>query len=334
MAKFIKSSRRKNYYFISIGILLLIQVIQVYSHHTSTYFNCSDKSKDRDSIHPEVFLKNEEKLKNNEMHKVDGNKDLVTKSLNTSAKISKQVRIDERSNHNEDRWRTFSSTNKKNISNKRNYNEFQYNYDTPLPETQTENRIIFPDDDDKSLELSSRSNMDLCGNAVICENVPNYPIDIIKQQLVEKQHLMNFQTEDAIVGLSNNRFDDTEVQEPLCYTREQIMYPRGALTESNDYKYIVNTQDFVQGVRVEICVNEYSPCRLVDGFASGYKTMCEQKFIYRQLIAVINHDEIGPQYFRIPSSCCCHVKFVGSVWERIGMGHRRNLRNSSESKEK
>lgn len=65
------------------------------------------------------------------------------------------------------------------------------------PEIQTENRIIFPDDD-TSLELDSRSNMDLCGNDVICENVPNYPIDIIEQQLEEKQHLMHFQTEDAV----------------------------------------------------------------------------------------------------------------------------------------
>lgn len=40
--------------------------------------------------------------------------------------------------------------------------------------------------------------MDLCGNDVICENVPNYPIDIIEQQLEEKQHLMHFQTEDAV----------------------------------------------------------------------------------------------------------------------------------------
>ncbi|KAK0172862.1 hypothetical protein PV328_006129 [Microctonus aethiopoides] len=333
MARFIRSSTEKNYYFISIGLLLLIQAIQIYSHQTSTCFNCSDKSKDHHFIHPEVFLKNEEKSRNNEMRKVDGNKDLVTKSLNASAKTSKQVRIDERSSHNEDRWRTFSSTNKKNIPNKQSYNEFQYNSDTPSPETPTENRIVFPDDD-TSLELDSRSNMDLCGNDVICENVPNYPIDIIEQQLEEKQHLMHFQTEDAIVGLSNNRFDDTEEQEPLCYTREQIMYPRGALTESDGYKYIVNTQDFVQGVRIEICVNEDSPCRLVDGFASGYKTMCEQKFIYRQLVAVMNHDEIGPQYFRIPSSCCCHVKFVGSFWERISKGHQRHSRDSSGKLEK
>lgn len=64
------------------------------------------------------------------MRKVNGNKDLVTKSLNTSVKTSKQVRIDERSNHNEEQWRTFSSTNKKNIPNKQSYNEFQYNSDT------------------------------------------------------------------------------------------------------------------------------------------------------------------------------------------------------------
>lgn len=80
--------------------------------------------------------------------------------------------------------------------------------------------------------------------------------------------------------------------------------------------------------------NEYNPCRLVDGFASGYKTMCEQKFIYRQLVAVINQDEIGPQYFRIPSSCCCHVKFVGSFWERISKGHQRHSRDSSGKVEK
>lgn len=58
---------------------------------------------------------------------------------------------------------------------------------------------------------------------------------------------------------------------------------------------------------------------MIDGFAEGYKTICKQKFIYRELAAVGSNGNIVKDQFRFPSSCCCHVKFIGDPTVRLGL---------------
>ena len=50
-------------------------------------------------------------------------------------------------------------------------------------------------------------------------------------------------------------------------------------------------------------------CRMIDDFAEGYVTMCKQKYIYRELLAISEDGEIVRDYIRLPASCCCHVQF-------------------------
>lgn len=52
---------------------------------------------------------------------------------------------------------------------------------------------------------------------------------------------------------------------------------------------------------------ENTACQKIEGFALGYKTMCRQKFIYRQLAAISHKGEIVHDLFPIPASCCCHI---------------------------
>lgn len=58
---------------------------------------------------------------------------------------------------------------------------------------------------------------------------------------------------------------------------------------------------------------------MIDGFAEGYKTICKQKFIYRELAAVGSDGNIVKDQFRFPSSCCCHIKFIGDPAARLGL---------------
>ncbi|KAG8041257.1 hypothetical protein G9C98_002245, partial [Cotesia typhae] len=85
-------------------------------------------------------------------------------------------------------------------------------------------------------------------------------------------------------------------------------YVKHTIKNMEDLKYL----SFVdEGVRIEKCVNENTSCKLIEGFAEGYVTSCKQKFIYRQLAAIRTNGTVGPDWFSFPSSCCCHVKFIG-----------------------
>ncbi|KZC10359.1 Protein spaetzle, partial [Dufourea novaeangliae] len=93
--------------------------------------------------------------------------------------------------------------------------------------------------------------------------------------------------------------------------QELIVFPKSGLTKRNKWMYIVNHKNLTQAVRIETCMEEDKPCRIIEGFAEGYVSKCRQKYIYRQLLAVFPDGSINHESFRFPVSCCCHVEFQG-----------------------
>lgn len=61
-------------------------------------------------------------------------------------------------------------------------------------------------------------------------------------------------------------------------------------------------------------------CSVIGEIAAGYKTVCKQKYIYRELASVLEDGSIVPDSFRFPSSCCCHAVFTGNPFTRMGVG--------------
>lgn len=59
---------------------------------------------------------------------------------------------------------------------------------------------------------------------------------------------------------------------------------------------------------------------MIQDFAEGYKTTCKQKYVYRELAAVNSDGDVIKDSFRFPSSCCCHVRFIGDPQLRLGFG--------------
>ncbi|XP_043525935.1 protein spaetzle-like isoform X1 [Frieseomelitta varia] len=169
--------------------------------------------------------------------------------------------------------------------------------------------IVFPDTNVKSMRMETAPS---CQEQTFCEDVPNYPSNLVKEIISKNPHLKNYKTVDMLETFRSkvdNSFLDTE---SLCASIEQIVIPKTAQNIKNEWLYIVNNEDVVQGVRIEKCLNENSSCKLIDGFAGGYKTICKQKYIYHQLVGLTNNNSLSYESFRFPSSCCCHVKFVGT----------------------
>ncbi|XP_031784890.1 protein spaetzle [Nasonia vitripennis] len=176
-------------------------------------------------------------------------------------------------------------------------------------------KIIFPSDDGDfpTPQFPVRPHSG-CENSTFCENTPNYPKEYLQAALRTNKDLKFFSSDDLVlpdvlVHRVNALPDDDA---PLCEATEKVVYPKVAQSKDKEWLFVVNQEGFSQGVRVETCGKENNACNLIEGFAEGYKTVCKQKYIYRQLVALSTIGQLKPEKFRFPASCCCHIKFTGN----------------------
>lgn len=150
-----------------------------------------------------------------------------------------------------------------------------------------------------------------CHNDTFCSVADNYPAAYVDEVLKKNESLKYLSVVDGMPEELALRSKLNLRDSPLCDTYEEVVYPTVAVNKDNEWMFVVNNQNLQQGVRIERCVQEDVDCNLIDSFATGYKTTCKQKYIYRQLIAVSQGGHIVPMYFKFPASCCCHLKFHG-----------------------
>ncbi|XP_011144008.1 uncharacterized protein LOC105185868 isoform X2 [Harpegnathos saltator] len=196
---------------------------------------------------------------------------------------------------------------------------------------ESENNIIFPDEDILQVRTGDDiANLEYglvptCNEKNFCEKVPYYPTKLVNEILRNNPSLMNYATVDAVETISHRAgLGDDE----LCTSMVSLINPRSAKNINDDWLFIVQSEDsnFTQAVRVEICGNEGTSCKTIDGVNLGYSTTCKQKLIYRQLTAISYQGDIIRDLFPIPASCCCHLindltlqdKSVKSVEETSG----------------
>ncbi|ODN06406.1 Protein spaetzle [Orchesella cincta] len=107
-------------------------------------------------------------------------------------------------------------------------------------------------------------------------------------------------------------------------TVEHTIYPKAAQNRKGKFMYIVNHDEYLQGIRVETCTKERDTCNMFDeqgleGHLPGYTSICKQKYIYKKLLAFTPDGKAMPDTFRLPSCCVCHIrsKFIS---DRINPG--------------
>ncbi|XP_076162189.1 spaetzle domain-containing protein [Ptiloglossa arizonensis] len=148
-----------------------------------------------------------------------------------------------------------------------------------------------------------------CEHKTFCEITPHYPTDMVRDALKKHPHLQFYVNSDEIDIPAQS--EDWPEEEPLCVSTERVVFPKSGITKEQKWKYIVNHENFTQSVRIETCMEEDKPCKVIEGFAEGYVTKCRQKYIHRQLLAVGADGTINSESFRFPASCCCHIEFQG-----------------------
>ncbi|CAK9802358.1 Protein spaetzle [Anthophora quadrimaculata] len=172
---------------------------------------------------------------------------------------------------------------------------------SPHNAMQSDGKIVFPDE---------KRPVPACKGSTFCENVDNYPEDIVTKAIQRNESLKYLAGVDVVSDIVQ-RIDVTD-DVPLCVSTEQVIYPQTAENKDNEWKYVANQDNFKQGIRIEKCRKESHSCTMFGGLAEGYKTSCKQKYVYRQLAAVLEDGTLVPDTFRFPSSCCCHVTFNAS----------------------
>jgi hypothetical protein len=159
-------------------------------------------------------------------------------------------------------------------------------------------------------------------NAEYCETFEKYPTQLIDEVLSKVYTPQKFQevygesTDNSsnVIDLKailqrNGLNSGAPVEEtPLCSSVEHTIYPRVAKNKENKWMYIVNHAEYIQGVRVEKCLDEGQSCFFGDAVPAGYQTACRQKFIYKKLLALTQEGKTSTDTFRLPSCCVCYVK--------------------------
>ncbi|XP_076684837.1 protein spaetzle isoform X2 [Andrena cerasifolii] len=180
-------------------------------------------------------------------------------------------------------------------------------------EMQSDGKIVFPG------EINQKQNHHVpsCEGSTYCVTAENYPEDLVNNAIQRNENLKYLASVDIMPDIAQriDAMDDV----PLCVSTEQVIYPQSGETKDNQWKFIVNQDNFKQGIHVEKCVKEDVSCSTIGATAEGYTTSCKQKYVYRQLASVQANNTIVQDTFRFPSSCCCHVSFTESPHTRLGV---------------
>ncbi|XP_023720815.1 uncharacterized protein LOC111871744 isoform X3 [Cryptotermes secundus] len=135
-----------------------------------------------------------------------------------------------------------------------------------------------------------------------CESADNYPVDYVRRIFQNEANSYIFGSDLMDVNLRIN--PDEEVS--LCPSMEQVVYPKVAQNKDDKWLYIINQETYFQGIRIEKCAKQGS-CTFAENFPNGYTTSCQQKYIYRKLIALGEDGRPVTDSFRLPSCCSCVV---------------------------
>ncbi|XP_003736417.3 protein spaetzle isoform X6 [Drosophila pseudoobscura] len=145
-----------------------------------------------------------------------------------------------------------------------------------------------------------------------CTQVENYPdLSLIKGKL--SQNFSNFfsDPEPVPVDISSRLGPNDEVF--LCRSRRRYLYPKSGLKSDNTWQFIVNNDEFKQGILIEECENEEMPCDYSLSFPQRYKPICKQHYVLRMLASIRNTSgelDVGQESFKIPSCCKCVLKVL------------------------
>lgn len=180
-------------------------------------------------------------------------------------------------------------------------------------------RFVFPND------LEPRIDKTECTPEYpICSNVFDYPDELINDIVGRhKDRYAEVFGNDVVVESGDKlvqRFDNVDENgnafEYICDTEERLIHPKSGFNTDDKPVMIINTKDYMQGVRIETCRNRGQPCDKLSALFA--KTECRQVYHFRTLLAIDPRtNQPYKENFKLPSCCkCVIVSLDGSGYRK------------------
>lgn len=146
-------------------------------------------------------------------------------------------------------------------------------------------------------------------NETFCTKNDGYPMDHIKNLL--REHANKY-ADAFVTDVSTNDITDRVVDrieglddEYMCESYEKVIFPTTGKTQDGRDQFIINTDEFKQGVRVSMCRRAGQPCKLSEHFPNDFKSECKQQMVYRQLLSLSSSGQPIKSHFEFPACCSC-----------------------------
>ncbi|XP_048509646.1 neurotrophin 1 [Athalia rosae] len=116
---------------------------------------------------------------------------------------------------------------------------------------------------------------------------------------------------------TNSPYADNVEEGFTCPSQIRYARPQLARAASGAWKYIINTGEHTQTLRLEKCTKPQSSCSFV---SDNYKSSCTQVFNYHRLLTWDSTLGLHMDIFKVPTCCSCHVHGYSDIYPP----HRKN----------
>lgn len=105
------------------------------------------------------------------------------------------------------------------------------------------------------------------------------------------------------------RISDDDDPIELCRSFKRLIYPQLAMNIENDWRFVIQSSQSRQPIRVEICQKKNSKCLFSETFPNGYVSVCVQKSTKVPLLSLGENGELVSYDYEFPSFCQCELHY-------------------------
>ncbi|XP_025424478.1 neurotrophin 1 [Sipha flava] len=98
---------------------------------------------------------------------------------------------------------------------------------------------------------------------------------------------------------------DSNPEDAICQSKITMARPKKARSTNGQWKYVVNTDEYVQTLRLEKCLKPETRCSHV---STKFKSTCHQVYNYHRLLTWDQFSGLTLDIFKVPTCCACHIQ--------------------------
>lgn len=168
---------------------------------------------------------------------------------------------------------------------------------------------------EENIKFRINSNDVPCENTSLpfCEELTNqaYPTKYVETILAKtdtqtyENYFNKTVSNDESLGIRIS--DDVPIE--LCRSFKRLIYPQLAMNVHNDWRFVIQSNQSRQPIRVEICQKKNSKCLFSETFPNGYVSVCVQKNTKVPLLSLGENGELISYDYEFPSFCQCELHY-------------------------